>query len=603
MSTGGSKKPKKKGGFGAAFNYYMSLPSRWLAERSERKRLRRQRDRSDNIPNISLGSRIGRTIAWPFVSAGELIGGFFGGIGRYATTRNGMYLLQGIPSLVVLVGTIALAVVALSTKKEDLIREYKEQGDKALKEATKENGKITDTTRQFLLSRAQLCYERWMMLDNNNEEAKFDHAKASFEAEKNRKVPGSEQQSNDAALSEMRRLAPHFEPGGYKQAHDWLADFYMKQAGETKDPLKQKEFRDLAEVHLMRVLISDPEDTKSHFLLANLYLQTMHLEKALSHLLVAEKYDKGVNFELAKIYESMSQPGNAAQRAQMAFAHLKAQLDQNPDDLKTRLRLADVCVMLKDYKTAIDILQDGEKLTGGSKQINQKWAEILLKAMLELPSDDLAGRMDYLDQAIQVDPGNEQAFRYLTRYLREANPLKAVAQDKIDEAIAKSNSSSLHLLLSDYYLGNGQNELAQKHLEAVLRAQPQSLPVMNNLATVYAMAKPTPDFNRAMDLINACIKFGLEMNIAPANMAYFYDTRGQIYTAQRRWAEAAADLEKAVGYGLSDNINTRSALLRCYQELGKKSLAEEEARVIAQMKKKQTDGGAGATAAPQKPQG
>ena len=587
MSSGGSKKPKRRAGIGAAIGYYLTLPSRWLTERRERQRLRRQRDRSDNLPKIGLFNQIIRTILWPFISAGELIGGFFGSVGRYATTRNGIYLLQGIPAVVVLLGTIGLAIVAMSKKKEDLIAEYKQEGDKALKEATKENGRIKDEkTRQEILGRAQLCYERWMMLDNKNPEAKFSHAKASFESKGNLNptVETKAAEDNEMALNEMRRLAPHFEPGGYKKAHEWLAEYYIDKARKTDDPGIRKQAFDLAEVHLMRVLIADNEDTTAHIQLARLYLQTSHLEKAERHLMVAEKIDKSAHFDLARIYEMTRQPGRANQSAQIALSHFKAQSDANPDDLRTRLIVADAYVLLRDYQAAIETLQEGIKLTGGSKEINQKWAEILLKGMLELPSDQVAERMNFLDQAIKVDPANEPAFKYLLRYLQDANPVKAMAQERIDEVLATTNSASFHLLLSDYYLAEGQNELAQKHLEAVLRAQPQSLTVMNNLASVYALAKP-PDFNRALDMINACIKFATESNMSPVTMGYFYDTRGQIYVARRQWNEAITDLEKAVGYGLTNNLNTRNALLRCYQELGKKSLAEQEARVIAQLKK------------------
>ena len=53
----------------------------------------------------------------------------------------------------------------------------------------------------------------------------------------------------------------------------------------------------------------------------------------------------------------------------------------------------------------IDILQEGIKLSGGSKQINEKWADILLKAMLEIPGENIVERMNFLDQpfgSIQV---------------------------------------------------------------------------------------------------------------------------------------------------------------------------------------------------------
>ena len=90
----------------------------------------------------------------------------------------------------------------LGQKKEHLISHYKTEGDKAFKEATKENGRIKDEkVRQKILDRAQLCYERWMMLDNENDEAKFSHALAVYEAAGHKPDKTEEKAEEDQEIS------------------------------------------------------------------------------------------------------------------------------------------------------------------------------------------------------------------------------------------------------------------------------------------------------------------------------------------------------------------------------------------------------------------
>jgi tetratricopeptide (TPR) repeat protein len=557
-----------------SISYFLSAPSRWLAERAEKKRQRRERDRFDNVPSVGLGGSILRSITYPLVAIGEFFGWAMGSIGRYAMTRSGIYLIQGIPALAVFVGTMALAALAvsISLRKGDLIKKYKEEGESAFREATKPD--VADKKHAKMLERAQLCFERWMMLDEKDPEAKFNHARTAFET----KDPLQQQ----TALAEMSQLAPKNRPGGFEKAHQWLANYYLSQLAAAKDQQAVRTFREEAEVHLMRVLITDKDDYFSHSQLASLYVQQARFDRAEKHLLVAVKIDKRALSDLAKLYSRLQQPEKANAYAQEAIKHFQGLVDADPDNLDNRFILADQYVVLKQFQDAINLLETGVKLNRDPR-INKKVAQILLEAMQDIPNDEFEKRLTLFDQAIAIDPENQEAFRFILYYLTQSNPMAQMAQDRIDRALAVSNSPTLHVLLSDFYLKEGKPELARKHLEAVLRAEPKFLAALNNLANVYAMIKP-PDYDRALEYINSCLRYSQEQKLGDDSLAFFYDTRGQIYTLRRQWREAAADLEKAIAYGLQANLSSHTSLLRCYQELNKRDLADEEIRIIAKLR-------------------
>ncbi len=573
--SSGSKKPRKQG----ALSYYLSLPSRWMAERAERKQLRRERNRADNIPKRTILQSIGGTILFPFIAAGDFLGSTFGALGQYATTRNGLYLLQGIPALLVFVGTLALAALAItqSIKSDQLVKHYKDEGDAAFKEATKPD--IDAKKKAKMLERAQLCYERWMMLDEKDPEAKFNHARTAHETQDPLAI--------QTAIAEMTQLAPQNRPGGFEKAHQWLANYFLSQMGAAKDPIAIKQNRDQAEVHLMRVLITDKDDYFSHAQLASLYMQQARFDKAEKHLLVAAQLDKRALADLAKLYARTQQTPKANAYAEQAIAHFQGLVDADPDNLENRFMLADQFVVLKRFQDAINLLEEGIKLNRDPR-INKKVSQILLEAMQDIPTDEFEKRLDFFDKAISIDPDNQEAFRFILYYLTQSNPMLQLTQDRIDRALAQTNSPTLHVLLSDFYLKEGKPELARKHLEAVLRSEPKFLAALNNLANVYAMIKP-PDYDRALEYINSCLRYSQEQKLGDDSLAYFYDTRGQIYTMRRQWREAAADLEKAIAYGLNSNLQSHTSLLRCYQELNKRDLADEEIRIIAKLREVQEE--------------
>ncbi len=573
--SSGSKKPKKQN----AISYYLSLPSRWMAERAERNRVRRERERSANIPKRSMIQVIGGALLFPFIAAGDFLGNTFGALGRYATTRNGSYLLQGIPALLVFVGTLALAALAItqSLKSDQLVKHYKDEGEAALKEAAKPD--ISKEKKAKMLERAQLCFERWMMLDDKDPEAKYSHARAAHETQ--------DPMAIQTAIAEMNQLAPHNRPGGFEKAHQWLANYFLAQMAAAKDPVAIKQFRDQAEVHLMRVLITDKDDYFSHAQLASLYMQQARFDKAEKHLLVAAQLDKRALADLAKLYARTQQVEKANLYAEQAIAYFQGLVDADPDNLDNRFMLADQYVVLRRFQEAINLLEEGIKLNRDPR-INKKVSQILLEAMQDIPIDEFEKRLDAFDKAISVDPENQQAFQYILYYLTQSNPMAQIAQDRIDRALAQTNSPTLHVLLSDFYLKEGKPELARKHLEAVLRTEPKFLAALNNLANVYAMVKP-PDYDRALEYVNTCLRFAAEQKLGDDSLAYFYDTRGQIYTLRRQWREAAADLEKAIAYGLNSNLQSHTSLLRCYQELNKRDLADEEIRIIAKLREVQEE--------------
>jgi tetratricopeptide (TPR) repeat protein len=355
----------------------------------------------------------------------------------------------------------------------------------------------------------------------------------------------------------------------------------------AKDPIAIKQARDQAEVHLMRVLITDKDDYFSHAQLASLYMQQARFDKAEKHLLVAAQLDKRALADLAKLYARTQQTPKANAYAEQAIAHFQGLVDADPDNLENRFMLADQFVVLKRFQDAINLLEEGIKLNRDPR-INKKVSQILLEAMQDIPTEEFEKRLDFFDKAISIDPDNQEAFRFILYYLTQSNPMLQLTQDRIDRALAQTNSPTLHVLLSDFYLKEGKPELARKHLEAVLRSEPKFLAALNNLANVYAMIKP-PDYDRALEYINSCLRYSQEQKLGDDSLAYFYDTRGQIYTMRRQWREAAADLEKAIAYGLNSNLQSHTSLLRCYQELNKRDLADEEIRIIAKLREVQEE--------------
>jgi tetratricopeptide (TPR) repeat protein len=556
---------RRPAGFFGWIAYYATAPARALAARREGRRGGKGKGRAP-----SLAARVVWAISAPLRWINAAARSTFRWFARYATTRNGLYLLQGLPAILVFIGTIVLGILAfVYTRPASMVEFYRKKGEEATR-AWERTPPADSKKRKELLDRAAVCYERWAMLEPWNDEPKYFSALTANRSE--------DPEKKALALNLMSQLARADRPGGYRRAHVWLAEFYLNLMANTMgDPQKTIAYRDLAEVHLMRVLMLDPENLEAHQRLAGLYAQLRRFDRAEQHFLRILPLDEGVNMHLAEIYFNTGRTEKGMEYARKARDYFRKRLETEGDDHEMRKRLAAQHIRLKEYQQAIDVLTDGLKLAPERSDLRQMIGRVYLARMIDLSGDAFEERLKLYDEVVRYDPGNNDAFAFLVEGLKPTNPLLKQTQEKIDTILATNPNGVFHFLLANQYMQQNKDDLAIKHLEASVRLNPSLLVAANNLA--WKLAHEAKDYNRALKHLDAAINHAREKGLEGA-IGNLLDTRGHVYLLMGRIPDACKDLERAKDMGLAQNKETRAALLRCYQLLNKHDLAEEEARIV-----------------------
>jgi tetratricopeptide (TPR) repeat protein len=456
-----------------------------------------------------------------------------------------VYLLQGLPALLVAAGTAVLAVAIMRTSRHDLNAAYLREGDRAYQD------------KDFQTART--CYERVASVEEDQGGALFGLALAVDHLGQ-----------PDRALALLNQAAP-LDRAGHGRAHMTIARLLLIQGPQTEQALEQ------AERHLEWALKSPMVGYEARALLGQVYLakgrsakddaQKDLLAKAEENFEAARPLQPDVIWPLAQVYAAQKRTEQAIATGKEARALFQASLNANPSNQRARVALMQVCMFLEDWAGAVRVLEDGlarEK----NPEYNRLLGSVYL-AWARAPKIDQVEQLDKLDKAFSYDPANPE----LILHLWKSTSLKGKDAEAARAVLLKAVTTGKATALSYFALGmdaweQGQNDKAVLFLEKALELGPGMQPVVNNLALVLASSEK-PQLERALDLINSVLK-----NPDWANHAICLDTRGLILGKMGRWKEALTDMQKV----LASKPNDREVHLRLaeiYDHLNVPELAAE----------------------------
>lgn len=180
---------------------------------------------------------------------------------------------------------------------------------------------------------------------------------------------------SDRAQGLMDDLAPRFG-SGFAKAHLWQADQLLSPDRQILD-----EELDAAEAHLLRALASYNEPEEIHRRLGELnyfrYTRArrntktidprnpspeLFLQKAEEHLSKVASLDTKLALTLAEIRAMRGRTQEAELDVQTAINQLNSRLAAVPDDLETRVQLAQAYRMVRRFADSANVIREGQNL-------------------------------------------------------------------------------------------------------------------------------------------------------------------------------------------------------------------------------------------------
>lgn len=398
---------------------------------------------------------------------------------------------------------------------------------------------------------ARLCYRR-IMLQNEDPMALFGLAMVAV---------GKEELNE--ARSIMERIAPP-ETGGYAQAHLWLA---MDLA--SRPPRDPQKWCETIERHLSWAHERGAENTTSHILLANLYLQSHRLEQAMDEFSRVARERPQYHMQVARLARSTGNIIVSQTHAAHASEFYMARSHQDGDDIPSRLLWAEAEMYLDHFELSKTILQQNEE-----QQSDPRIHRALVQVHIE-KCDHLLNRipprygeaLDELERALELAPHESQILMRLGLFVQpRADDRRARLRRILEEQLVAGHASAtVHLLLGTIAICDEQFEDAIDHFALGLRQKPESASLLNNLAWALAHGDGR-DLDRALRLSESAIV------VAP-DRAEFLETRGQIHFKCERWADAISDLERALQH-VPNRSRVHASLAEAYAKLDQPQMAE-----------------------------
>ena len=192
---------------------------------------------------------------------------------------------------------------------------------------------------------------------------------------------------------------------GSTEANLWIARNAM-----SSDPFRRLSDQQLLQ-HLQRAIETGSDSGEAHSLLARLYLQSGELAMGERQLRQAADADLTYLDDLLIFCRNRGRPFPPLQQIQQRLQQLTEQVESQPDNEKTRLRLVALLVTVDSPEEAERVLQAGMQRQD-SMLLKRAFAELqLLYVRTEIGSVQMTGDTSLLRvrKALQLDPANAEA--------------------------------------------------------------------------------------------------------------------------------------------------------------------------------------------------
>ena len=399
------------------------------------------------------------------------------------------------------------------------------------------------------LVRARNCLESLIQLSGDNPKPEYLYQLAIL----------SEQSGDrERAYRLLQRLTL---PGksGYAQAHINLAEAMLAQ------PNLSPELLDETERHIRALLDQKPDDPIYLKMQARLELARKRPEDALKTYGLVLSRDASIGLPMGQILLDLKRKDEATKLLNSAKTRLRAQLDQDFENVMTRLQLAEADLLLGQYQDAARTLQSGITLGDPTNRLRQAMCVVLARWAESLGTkiEDLNQRTNLLVQGLSFDPTNPLLLNQFWKLAME--DLGSDPNQILKLRVLGANLSILDAMSGVQQLKAGNKAEAKRSLSMAVKKSPDLYVLLNNLTTIGEM-RTTEKNTLGVDLLSTL----LEIDPTKANIR---ENRGLIYVKQEKYKEAAADLEQCLT-SATNLQGVHYALSVAYEKIGDKAKAD-----------------------------
>jgi tetratricopeptide (TPR) repeat protein len=453
-------------------------------------------------------------------------------ISGWLAKRRFRLLLWGSPAVIVAGVVLAAGIWQTQKPKAALIDRYRTAVHRAFNADD--------------LATAELFVQKLLQLDDTNPEARYFAA-----------IIARERGDEETAAEIVQELAPEVS-AGYPPAHFWIAS----EMAEGKERWSNTELDRLTH-HLETAATSSQLRVDARHMLGQVYAATGNLSKAIANFdsIIGERPE--LRLPVAHMLQLTGQSERALSELDKAIAHYQDLIESDPDNIIMRVALAKSLFLRGQFPRAVLVLRERFSDADGDR------CRAELASLFALQSDRgpntqdaeaMSQRIELLQRALECDPECEEALKRVAVLSGLEDERGTLAQSLLKDALAAGRApATVHLILGTKASLEGDQKLAQTHLEQALRLNPRMPQVLNNLAWVLVQ-DAEPDLERARLLADTAVA------IWPSHPE-FRATRGQILVRQERWESALLDLEIALR-DLGSRENLHLALAEVYDQLG-----------------------------------
>lgn len=400
------------------------------------------------------------------------------------------------------------------------------------------------------LIRARNCLESLIQLSGDNPKPEYLYQLA---------IISEQAGERERAFRLLQRLTL---PGksGYAPAHVNLAEAILAQPNATPAML------DEADRHIRSLLEQKPDDANYLRMQARLELLRKRPEDALKTFALILPKDASIGLPMGQILFELKRDDEAKRLLNSAKTRLRAQLDQDFENVSTRLQLAEADLLLGQYQDAARMLQSGITLGDPSNRLRQAMCVVLARWANSLGTkvEDLNQRTKLLVEGLSFDPTHPLLLNEFWKLAME--DLGPDPNQILKLRVLGANLSILDAMSGVQALKAGKKAEAKNSLTLAVKKSPDLYILLNNLTTIGEM-RSTENNSLGIDLLTVL----LEIDPTKSNIR---ENRGLIYAKQGKYKEAVADLEQSL-----DNPTNRQgihmALSTAYEKLGDSAKADQ----------------------------
>jgi tetratricopeptide (TPR) repeat protein len=263
----------------------------------------------------------------------------------------------------------------------------------------------------------------------------------------------------------------------------------------------------------------------------------------------------------------MGKKDEAFAAAEEAREFFRGITEADPKNTEARIEWSRYAIAIGKFGEAEAALRAGQKLMPGEEIdkalsmlfVNRFDQKVPATANREIASsqDDFEEGLQYLEEALRLDPDNAAALSRLPALAELSPGLRSEVKQRLQRALDKQQATSIvHFGIGVIESLDGNPDAAKLHFEVASAQGLQTAQLMNNLAWSIAYSE-MPRLETALELVNRAL-------VMQPGRPEILDTRGHIFAKMGRHTEAIADLERALP-NLAQPDASRKLLRDCYE--------------------------------------